>query len=92
MELGLKMKVIKNKNIDCTNIDNEKVMMDLNKGRYFYLNEVGSHIWELLDEKKCIKDLITEIVNIYDISEDNCKSEVNNFLIDLKNGGLIEII
>ena len=92
MELGLKMKVIKNKNIDCTNIDNEKVMMDLNKGRYFYLNEVGSNIWELLDKEKCIKDLIAEIVSIYDISEENCKNEVNDFLIDLKNGGLIEII
>lgn len=86
------MKVIKNKNIDCTNIDNEKVIMDLNKGKYFYLNEVGSDIWDILDKKEYIKDLITEIMNVYNVSENKCKAQVIDFLLDLKKGELIEII
>ena len=42
--------VERNHEIDATDLDGEKVMMDLDKGQYFMLNGVGGDIWELTEK------------------------------------------
>ena len=53
IELGTKVR--KNQDIDDTDLDGEKVMMNIDKGEYFMMNEVGSRIWELIEEPKLVK-------------------------------------
>ena len=40
--------VSRRNDIDTTDLNGEIVMMDLEKGRYFSLNGVGSRIWEII--------------------------------------------
>lgn len=90
MKISEKSVVIRNNNIDVTEIDSEKVMMDLNKGRYFSLNKVGSRIWDMLENKIMVQDLINLLLNEYDVNYEECKEKVLNYLNDLYKGGLIE--
>ena len=49
-DLRINLDTIINKNleIDDTDLDGEKVMMNLERGEYFMMNEVGSRIWEII--------------------------------------------
>lgn len=81
----------KNKDIEVTDFNNEKVMMDLDQGKYFALNDVGSRIWELTKENTTVQDIIDELLKEYDIDEETCKTEVINYIKDLVSNGVVKV-
>jgi len=70
----------------------EKVMLSVEKGKYFNLGEVGGEIWSLIEEKKTVNQLVSELVEQYDVEFDECKSQVLTFLEVLREEELIQII
>lgn len=90
-EIGMSTKIIRNEEIDASDLDGEKVMMNLDKGEYFMMNEVGSKIWDAIEEKVTVNHIIDELLSEYDVDLDTCKEEVLEFLGQLKNAELISI-
>lgn len=92
-DYGINLETVINKNleIDDTDLDGEKVMMNLDKGEYFMMNEVGSRIWEIISEPINIKDIINTLRNEYEVDEETCKDTVIEFLGRLDNADLISI-
>ena len=84
--------ITKNQEIDDTDLDGEKVMMNLDKGQYFMMNEVGSRIWELIEGNTPIVNIIAALTNEYDVDEETCESTVIEFLGRLKNADLIKVV
>jgi Coenzyme PQQ synthesis protein D (PqqD). len=83
--------VSRKKGIDDTNIDDEKVMMDMDKGEYYVLNEVASKIWDMIDKPLCIKDIVDVLLEEYDVDCKVCNESVIQFLVRLNNVGLINL-
>ena len=83
--------VSKNFDIDDTDLDGEKVMMNLEKGQYFMMNEIGSRIWEIINENTPVQDIIATLLSEYEVDENTCRAEVLEFLGSLKNAELITI-
>ena len=92
-DYGINLNTIINKNleIDDTDLDGEKVMMNLDKGEYFMMNEVGSRIWELIEGNTSIVNIIETLTNEYEVDEEICKDTVVEFLGRLNNAELISI-
>lgn len=84
--------VSKNEEIDDTDLDGEKVMMNLDKGQYFMMNEVGSRIWELIEENTSIVNIIETLTNEYEVDEETCENTVMEFLGRLKDAELIKVL
>ncbi|SEF80726.1 PqqD family protein [Paenibacillus sp. UNC499MF] len=53
------------------------------------LNEVGGYIWSLLDAPKTLEELVMELTKEYEITMDQGLNDVNVFLHDLSQYGLI---
>ena len=68
--------------IDTTDIDEDKVMMDLEKGQYFALNSVGSRIWEEIQSPVKISEVVNILLSEYDV-------DVMEFIEGLDNAGLL---
>ena len=81
--------VYKNNEIDDVDLDGEKVMMDLEKGRYFMMNQVGSRIWELIENPLKVNEIVNALLQEYDVRRDTCEKEVMDFLNKLNNANLI---
>lgn len=81
--------VQQNKQIDATDLNGEKVMMDLDRGKYFALNEVGSRIWEIINTPTTVEEIINILLLEYDVKTDICKDNVFNFLERLSDNELI---
>ena len=92
-DFGINLDTIINKNleIDDTDLDGEKVMMNLDKGEYFMMNEVGSRIWEIISEPVNVKGIIDTLRCEYEVDEETCKDTVVEFLGRLNNADLISI-
>ena len=90
-EISIDTVINKNLEIDDTDLDGEKVMMNLDKGEYFMMNEVGSRIWEIISEPINVKEIISTLRNEYEVDEETCKDTVIEFLGRLDNADLISI-
>lgn len=48
-------------------VADEAILIDINTGTYFSLNEVGTEFWELLDGQQTIEQHATNIANKYEV-------------------------
>jgi len=46
----------------------------------YTLNETGAFIWEQINGKRSVEEIISELINEYDIDEQNAESDVFNFI------------
>ena len=65
--------------------------MNMDKGKYYALNEVGSRIWDLINKNTDVSEIIKALLEEYDVSEEECTREVISYLEDLYNAELIEV-
>lgn len=89
--IGLDTIINKNLEIDDTDLDGEKVMMNLDKGEYFMMNEVGSRIWEIINGTMNVKGIVDTLRSEYEVDEETCKDTVIEFLERLNNADLIRV-
>lgn len=77
---------------DVVDIDKEKVIMNLEKGKYFSLNMMGSRILEMIYNKTRVKEIIESLTKEYDVEEITCEKCVLEYLNDLEKINLIKVI
>lgn len=83
--------ITKNTEIDDTDLDGEKVMMNLDKGEYFMMNEVGSRIWELITENTAVTTIVEILLTEYNVDKETCENTVIEFLGRLEDADLIQV-
>lgn len=71
-------------------LDNEAVLLNLNNGQYYSLNELGTHIWNTIQQHDSIEDLIIALEQEYEVSPEQLKTDVRTLIQDLITNGLIE--
>jgi hypothetical protein len=72
-------------------VENDSVLLNLDTGYYYTLNEVGRFLWESLDGKKKVSAIHQEIVEHYDVDPETAKSDILELVDDLLKEGLVEI-
>lgn len=83
--------ISKNPEIDATDLDGEVVMMNMEKGQYFMMNDVGSRIWEIIEEPIKVSEIINALISEYEVEREECENIVMEFLNDLSYGDLIKV-
>ena len=73
-------------------IDDETVVMDIDKGRYFGFNKTGTRIWSLLAEPMVIRDLCDHLTAEFNVPPEQCEPEVFDFLGSLLTRGLLQVM
>lgn len=57
----------------------------------YVLNEVGARIWELIDGKKNIAEIVSAICSEYEISPEEAETDIAGFLKRLESVGAVRI-
>ncbi|MCC5940313.1 MAG: PqqD family protein [Balneolaceae bacterium] len=70
-------------------LDDELVMMDIEKGKYFSLNSVATRIWDIIEQPHTIPELCELLISEYDVDPDTCKKELSVLLDEMDRMGLI---
>ena len=77
--------------IDTTDLDGEKVMMDLEKGQYFALNSVASRIWEVIESPISVNNVVETLLDEYEVEREECEKSVLEFIKGLEYASLVSI-
>lgn len=72
-----------------TRMGEQTVMMSIDQGKYFALQESGQRIWELMEDPIRVDALIDRLSGEYEVSRERCRDEVLGFLEDLRQHGLL---
>lgn len=61
-------------------IGDEVVMMDVNRGLYIGMNSVAGNIWKLLGEALSVKDIVSFLTDRYEVNPEQCEAETLTYL------------
>jgi len=89
--IGLKTKIKRKEGFADTEVDGNKVLMSVESGKYYGLNQVGTDIWAKIEEKVSVSELIDKLLGEYDIDKKSCEEQVLRYLNHLNDNDLIEV-
>jgi hypothetical protein len=71
-------------------LDDNQVMMHLEKGKYFGLNPVGKRIWDIIQQPKSFDEIVENLLNEFNVEQSRCTKEVKEFLDKAIENDIIE--
>ncbi|CAM3322798.1 MULTISPECIES: lasso peptide biosynthesis PqqD family chaperone [Paenibacillus] len=74
-----------------SDMDGEKVMLSIDNGKYYNLGRIGGRIWELASTPITVSGMVEKLVAEYDIEPDACEQQVQRFLLQLADEGLVQV-
>ena len=74
-----------------TKLDGEEVILHSESEQYFGLNEVGTRLWDSLEEPRTVDELVATIREDFDVSEEQSRRDVESFLADLEGADLVTL-
>jgi hypothetical protein len=90
-KITLQTLIQRNPEMVTSNIDGEIVMMSIENGEYYGLDEIGSRIWELLENPISADQLISCLLTEFEVEEVTCKTDTLDFLNDMFEKKLVFI-
>ncbi len=70
-------------------VEGDAVLLDIDNGEYFSLNEVGGRVWDLCDGSRSLGDIVETICSEYDVSEATATTDTSQLLESLAGAGLV---
>lgn len=67
----------------------EAVILDVESGTYFGLNEVGARIWQLIEEGAVLKTVCETLLDEFEVSRDQLERDVVALAGELQSRKLI---
>lgn len=72
-------------------LQGEAIVLGLEKGMYYGLDEVGALVWTLLAEPRPVTEIRDRIVARFDVDEPTCEKDLLAFLTQLHGEALIDV-
>ena len=69
----------------------EAVLLDLATGTYFGLDEVGTRVWQLLEQYGSNDAVVAALLEEYAVDEPRARADVDRLILELSEKGLVRI-
>ena len=89
IQLGSTIK--RNNSYPFQRVMDETVIVEPRTRQMHHLNEIGTDIWDILSEPHTIRDVISRIMEGYEVDNTTLQSDVMNFLQEMMSRNLIMI-
>jgi len=67
------------------------VLLNLDNGRSFMLDDVGARAWSVLVSSASIQDAYDSLLTEYQVEPDQLRTDLASLIVDLEAQGLLEI-
>lgn len=72
-------------------VDGEMVLLDMESENYFGLDEVGTAIWQAMQEYGTLQEVFNAMLEQYDVEEEVLERDLSDFVEKLLESGLVEV-
>jgi len=70
-------------------LSGETVILDLPSESYFGLNEVGTRVWQLIQEHNELQKVFEIMLEEFEVEPEKLEQDISNFCEDLVKSGLV---
>ncbi|MCG2784734.1 MAG: PqqD family peptide modification chaperone [Anaerolineae bacterium] len=90
-EINIETPLKRAENILFSEIDQDKVMIDIERGAYFGMNPVAGEIWDLLEAPLTPQQVIQKLMSLYEVDAETCQTETLQVLQRMVRLKLVEV-
>lgn len=72
-------------------VSGETVILDLNSEHYFGLDEVGTRIWQLIEEKGNLQAIYDQLLAEFDVGEEQLQDDLADLVERVAGAGLVSL-
>ncbi|HZD11212.1 MAG TPA: PqqD family peptide modification chaperone [Candidatus Binatia bacterium] len=91
-ELTAETRFVRSNDFVTAKVDDTLVMMSLEQGAYYGLDDIGTHIWEQLREPVSVTSLCDDFCARFDVQRAQCQTDVLAFMQELLSEGMVQIV
>lgn len=84
-------RLVASPDVMATRVGAELVVLNLQDGVYYSLDEAGIRIWELLQAPVTVPAISQALVSEYEVEEARCDGDVRTFVAELASRGLVQV-
>lgn len=70
-------------------VEGDCVLLDIDSGEYYSLNEVGGRVWELCDGTRSVGAIAEALCTEYDVPQETTLADARELLASLADAGLV---
>jgi len=89
--MNLDQKVIFAETVFAQEVDGEMVLLDMESENYFGLDEVGTSIWQAMQEKETLKEVFEVLLEQYEVEAEVLENDLSDFVDKLVESGLVKV-
>jgi len=89
--MNLNQKVTFAETVFAQEVDGEMVLLDMESENYFGLDEVGTAIWQAMQEKEILKEVFEVLSEQYEVEPEMLEKDLSDFLGKLVESGLVKV-
>ena len=71
-------------------LDGQSIILATEQKAAHELNEVGTHIWHMLDGENSTDSIAASICSEFEVSPQMAKADLNEFVTEMRSNGLLE--
>lgn len=72
-------------------VSGETVILDLNSENYFGLDEVGTRIWQLVEETGNLQQVYDRMLAEYEVDEEQLLEDMGKLILEIEKIGLVSL-
>ena len=92
MPLELSTIIARTANLMVAPVDEELVLLSLERNQYLALNVIGRRIWDLLETPQCITAVCEQLHTEFDATFEQITADVVPFIHEMLRDGLIYVV
>ena len=89
--MNLDQKVTFAETVFAQEVDGEMVLLDMESENYFGLDEVGTAIWQAMQEKETLKEVLDVLLAQYEVEAEMLENDLSDFVGKLVESGLVKV-
>jgi len=89
--MNLNQKVTFAETVFAQEVDGEMVLLDMESENYFGLDEVGTAIWQAMQEYGSLQEVFNNLLEQYDVEAEVLEHDLSDFVGKLVESGLVEV-
>jgi hypothetical protein len=70
-------------------VEGDSVLLDIDSGEYYSLNEVGGRVWDLCDGTRSVASIADTLCSEYDVTQQQALRDASELLEGLTGAGLV---
>ena len=91
MTIGEGTVIARSSSVVASEVDGELMMMSIERGQYFSLNDVASDVWRRLAEPCAFGDLVEQLATSYDAPPDAIAADLRTLLERMRERDVVDL-